>query len=110
MVTEFVRFIMHTQHREVALRSDMELSNLAIVDGVRKTCRGLGIVVHNEPIVRGEHQSKGAAESTLQQLRLKAGILISQIEDAVAGGRFLALTLCTLEPCCMLDGFTIGML
>ena len=105
-----MRRIMHTQHREVALRSDMAPSNLAIADGVRKTCRGLGIVVHHEPIVRGEHQSNGAAESTLQQLRLKAGILISQIEDAVAGGRFLALTLCTIEPCCMLDGFTIGML
>ena len=86
MVTEFVRFIMHTQHREVALRSDLEPSNLALADGVRKTCRGLGIVVHHEPIVRGDHQSNGAAESTLQQLRLKAGILINQIEEAVAGG------------------------
>ena len=68
MVAEFVRFIMHTQHREVALRSDLEPSNLALADGVRKTCRGLGIVVHHEPILRGDHQSNGAAESTLQQL------------------------------------------
>ena len=89
MVTEFVRFIMHTQHREVALRSDLEPSNLALADGDRKTCRGLGIVVHHEPIVRGDHQSNGAAESTLQQLRLKAGILINQIEEAVAGGRII---------------------
>ena len=40
VVTEFVRFIMHTQHRELALRSDLEPTNLAILDGVRKTCRG----------------------------------------------------------------------
>ena len=52
---------MHTQHREVALRSDLDPSNLALADGVRKTCRGLGIVVHHEPIVRGDHQSNGAA-------------------------------------------------
>ena len=77
LVTEFVRFIMHTQHREVALRSDLEPANLALADGVRKTCRGLGITVHHEPIARGEHQSNGAVESTLQQIRLKAGILVS---------------------------------
>ena len=39
--------------------------------------------------MRGDHQSNGAAESTLQQLRLKAGILINQIEEAVAGGRII---------------------
>ena len=37
--------------------------------------------------MRGDHQNNGVAESTLQQLRLKAGILINQIEEAVAGGR-----------------------
>lgn len=89
LVTEFVRFIMHTQHRELGLRSDLEPSNLALADAVRKTCRGLGITVHHEPIVKGEHQSNGAAESTLLQLRLKAGILINQIEEAVAGGRLI---------------------
>jgi hypothetical protein len=45
VITEFVRFIMHTQHKEVALRSDPEPTNLAILDGVRKTCRGLGITL-----------------------------------------------------------------
>ena len=30
LVTEFVRFIMHTQHKEVAIRSDLEPSNLAL--------------------------------------------------------------------------------
>ena len=49
----------------------------------------MGIVVHHEPIVKGEHQSVGAAESTLQQLRLKAGMLICQIEHEVAAGRLL---------------------
>ena len=36
LVTEFVRFIMHTQQKEIALRSDLEPTNLAIADGVRK--------------------------------------------------------------------------
>ena len=89
LVTEFVRFIMHTQHKEVAIRSDLEPSNLALADGIRRTCRGLGIVVHHEPIVKREHQSVGAAESTLQQLRLKAGMLICQIEHEVAADRLL---------------------
>ena len=48
--------------------------------------------MHHEPLVKGEHQSNGAAESTLQQLRLKAGILMNQIEDAVAGGRLIVLS------------------
>ena len=91
LVTEFVRFIMHTQHREVALRSDLEPANLALADGVRKTCRGLGITVHHEPIARGEHQSNGAVESTLQQIRLKAGILVSQSEKAVGGDQLIFL-------------------
>ena len=89
LVTEFVRFIMHTQHREVAPRSDLEPANLALADGVRKTCRDLGITVHHEPIARGEHQSNGAVGSTLQQIRLKAGILISQIEKAVGGDQLI---------------------
>ena len=50
LVTEFVRFIMHSQHKELALRSDLEPSNLALADSVRKTCRGLGITFHHEPI------------------------------------------------------------
>ena len=89
LVTEFVRFIMHTQHKELSLRSDLEPSNLAIADAVRKTCRGLGIVVHHEPIAKGDHQQNGAVESTLQQLRLKAGILVSQIEKAVGGEQLI---------------------
>eukprot|EP00435_Cladocopium_sp_Y103_P049904 s97_g15.t1 len=36
LVTEFARFIMATQHKEVALRSDLEPSNLAILDAVKK--------------------------------------------------------------------------
>ena len=48
LVTEFMRFIMHTGHRELALHSDLEPSNFAILDAARKTCRGLGITVHHE--------------------------------------------------------------
>ena len=80
---------MHTQHKEFALRSDLEPSNLALADSVRKTCRGLGITVHHEPIAKGEHQSNGAVESTLQQVRLKAGILITQIEKAVGASQII---------------------
>ena len=107
LVTEFVRFIMHTQHKELSLRSDLEPSNLAIADAVRKTCRGLGIVVHHEPIAKGDHQQNGAVESTLQQLRLKARILVSQIEKAVGGeqlGFFLRHIQFSIGLCFMLHG------
>ena len=87
VITEFVRFIMHTQHREVALRSDLEPTNLAILDGVRKTCRGHGITIHHEPVPVSDHQANGAAESSLQQIRSRAGIFIEQIEKACAGGK-----------------------
>ena len=42
--------------------------------------------MHHEPVPKGEHQSNGAAESTSQQIRVKAGVLISHIEKEVAGG------------------------
>lgn len=45
----------------------------------------MGITVHHEPIAKGDHQQNGAVESTLQQVRLKAGILVSQIEKTVGG-------------------------
>ena len=79
LVTKFVRFIMQTQHCEFGSRSDLEPSNLTLPDAGPKTCRGLGITVHHEPIVKGEHQSNGAAETTLPQLRLTTGIPIKQI-------------------------------
>ena len=82
---------MHTQHKELALRSDLEPANLALADSVRKTCRGLGITVYHEPITKGEHQSNGAVESTLQQVPLKAGILITQIEKAVGASQIIPL-------------------
>ena len=92
LVTEFVRFIMHTGHRELALRSDLEPSNLVILDAVRKTCRGLGITVHHEPVPVGSHESNGAAEATLQHIRLRAGMWVQQIENQCAGGK-------TIFPC-----------
>ena len=81
-MTEFVRFILHTQHRELSLRSDLEPTNLAILDAVRKTCRGFGIEIHHEPVPVCSHESNGAAESTLQQIRLRAGMWIQQIEKS----------------------------
>ena len=79
LVTEFVRFIMHTQHKELSLRSDLEPTNLAILDAVRKTCRGLGIVIHHEPVPVGSHESNGAVESTLQQICVQGCGLIHSL-------------------------------
>ena len=92
LVTEFVRFIMHTGHRELASRSDLEPSNLAILDAARKTCRGLGITAHHEPVPVGSHESNGAAETTLQHIRLRAGMWVQQIENHCASGK-------TIFPC-----------
>ena len=92
LVIEFVRFIMHTGHRELALRSDLEPSNLAILDAVRKTCRGLCITVHHEPVPVGSYESNGAAEATLQHIRLRAGMWVQQIENQCASGK-------TIFPC-----------
>ena len=36
LVTEFVRFIMHTGHCELALRSDLKPSNLVMLDAVQR--------------------------------------------------------------------------
>ena len=80
---------MYTQHRELAIRTDREPSILSVVDGVRKACRSLGIVLHDEGAPVGEHQSNGAAESTVLQIRSRAGLLVQQIEDQVAAGRII---------------------
>ena len=37
----------------------------------------------------GDHQANGAAEVTVQLLRAKAGLLIQQVEDPVAGGKMI---------------------
>ena len=87
MVTEVVRFIVATQHLEVGLRSDHEPSMLALQDAIKKACRNLGIICHDEMGAVGDHQTNGAAEVTVQQLRARAGILVQQIEDKVAMGR-----------------------
>ena len=57
--------------------------------GVRKACRSLGITLHDEGAPVGEHQSNGAAESTVLQIRSRAGLLVQQIEDQVAAGRII---------------------
>ena len=89
LTTEVVRFIVHTQHREIASRTDREPSVLALADAVRRTCRNLDIFVHDEGAPVGDHQSKGAAEVTVQILRAKAALLVQQIEDRVAGGKII---------------------
>eukprot|EP00435_Cladocopium_sp_Y103_P048134 s1997_g14.t1 len=90
-VTKFIEvsFIAYTQHRELAIRTDREPSVLAVVGGVQKACRTLGITVHDEPAPVADHQSNGAAEDTVQQLRSRAGLSVQQIEDKVAAGRII---------------------
>ena len=89
MVIEVTRFIVYTQHRELAIRTDRESCILSVVDGVRKACRPLGIILHDEGAPVGEHQSNGAAESTVLKIRSCAGLLVQQIEDQVAAGRIV---------------------
>lgn len=48
----------------------------------------LGLTAHEGAPV-GEHQSNGAAESTVQQLRARSGLLVQQIEDHVGLDRII---------------------
>ena len=49
----------------------------------------MDIVVHDEGAPVGDHQSNGAAEITVQILRAKAGLLVQQSEDRLAGGKVI---------------------
>ena len=89
LTTEVTRFIVHTQHREIAIRTDRDPSILALTDAIKRTCRNLDIIVHDEGAPVGDHQSNGAAEITVQILRAKAGLLVQQIEDRLAGGKVI---------------------
>ena len=87
--TEATRSAMSTQHKELSVRSDREPSILAVVDGLKKSCRNLGITAHDEGAPVKDHHSIGAAEVTVQVLRSRASLLMQQIEDKVAGGRLV---------------------
>ena len=89
LITETTRFVMGTQHKDLAIRSDREPSILAVVDGVKRACRNMGITIHDEGAPVHDHQANGAAEVTVQVLRQKAGLLIQQIEDKIAAGRVI---------------------
>ena len=49
----------------------------------------MSLKVHDEGAPVGDHQANGAAEVTVQLLRAKAGLLIQQVEDKVAGGKVI---------------------
>ena len=89
LTTEVVRFIMQTQHREIAIKTDREPSILALTNAVRRACKSFGITVYDEAVQVGGHQANGAAEITVQVLRQKAGMWLQQVEDHVAGGKTL---------------------
>ena len=55
---------MGTQHKDLAIRSDREPSIFAVVDGVKRACRNLGITIHDEGAPVHDHQANGAAEVT----------------------------------------------
>ena len=83
LVTEMVRFIVFTGHQEVGLRCDCEPSTTNLMDAVQRTCKNMGIKVTQEPTAVGDYQSNGAAEITVQVIRNKANILVSQIQQAL---------------------------
>ena len=87
IVTEVVRFIMQTNHKEISLRCDCEPAALAILDSVKKTCRNLGIITHHEPTPVGDHQANGAAEVTVKLIPAQANVLVSAIEKECCEGR-----------------------
>ena len=89
IVTEVVRFIMQTNHREIGLRCDCEPSTLAILEAVKKTCRNLGIITHSEPTPVGDHQANGGAEVTVKIIRAQANALVSAIEKECCEGRVI---------------------
>jgi hypothetical protein len=89
LTTEVVRFVIQTQHTELAIKTDREPTMHALTDAVRRVCRSLNIKVHDESVPVGDHQANGAAEVTVQVLRQKAGMWLQQIEDQVAGGKTL---------------------
>lgn len=88
-MTEVVRFIMQTNHKEIGLRCDCEPSTLAILDAVKKTCRNLGIITHSEPAPVGDHQSNGGAEVTVKIIRAQANVLVSSIEKECCEGHVI---------------------
>ena len=87
IVTEDVRFIMQTSHKEISLQCDCEPATSAILDSVKKTCRNLGIITHHEPTPVGDHQANGAAEVTVKLIRAQANVLVSAIEKECCEGR-----------------------
>eukprot|EP00435_Cladocopium_sp_Y103_P026439 s4053_g6.t1 len=89
LVTEATRFVVSTQRKEIAARSDREPSILAVVDGLKKACKNMGIVVHDEGAPVGSHQSKRCRRSHGADLEVKSCLLVQQIEDKVANGRIL---------------------
>ena len=101
LVTEVVRFIVHTQHREIGIRADREPSMLALTDGVRKACRGLGIVVHDDMAPVGDHEFS----RFVQELESWFNRLKTRLQRVV---RSLVVTIqCTVGPSFTLLGFTI---
>ena len=82
--------MVHTRHREIPIRTDREPSVLALTDAVRRTCRSLDIVVHDEGAPVGDQRSvKWCCRDHIQILRAKAALLVQQIEDRVAGGKII---------------------
>ena len=81
LVTELVRFVVSTGHRELRMRCDGEPSTLALLEACVKTCRTLGIRVVPEPTAIGSHQSNGGAERAVELIRSHANILVTHLES-----------------------------
>ena len=80
LLGELCRFILWTGHQTISVRSDNEPSCLALIEGVKKYLKNVGVQVNVETVVPGNKQANGAVESTIQVMRNQANLLIQQIE------------------------------
>ena len=80
LATELGRFVVQTGHNPVTLRTDNEPSTLRILEATRKALRSVNVATYAEPSAPGDHQSNGAAETTVNIIRQQAALLVRQLE------------------------------
>ena len=86
LVTEAARFVCWLGHSDVRIRSDNEPAMLSFAHHLQKALRGLNIGVSDETSPIESHQSNGAVEQALKQVRQTACVLVSQLEEGAGVG------------------------
>ena len=81
LVTELVRFVSFLGHREVCFRSDDERPILAFVEPAKRACRHFGIKARSQSSPIEDREANGAVEQAWKQIRSRAGILVTQVEE-----------------------------